>query len=290
MALPKIPIPKKYVPLIVAVVSGLLAVFLINIYIAQQSEEAKKSEEARRKDLLSVMVARVDIQAGTTIKENMVKEEIMHKSLAQPRVATSMDRVVDRIALAPIAKGEQILLNKVTLSGMETSLSSKVPKGKRAITIPVDNISSVGGMIRPGDHVDIVGLVPVPGLSAEGKQVTQLTSLPLFQDVTILAVGQEYTTVPGAQKGEKALSPIITLALPPEQANLVAFVQEQGKIRLILRSPEDAQVQPVVPATWEALFRMVMPERFIQPPVEPPKPKKQVEIYRGLQKEVKALE
>lgn len=288
MALPKITLPKKYLPLIVAIASGLLAVFLINIYITQQTEEAKKREAARQKNLVSVMVAKVDIPAGTTIKENMVKEEIINKSLTQPRVATSMDRVVDRIAIAPIAKGEQILLNKVTLSGMETSLSSKVPKGKRAITIPVDNISSVGGMIRPGDHVDIVGLVPIPGLGAEGK--AQMTSLPLFQDVTILAVGQEYTSIPGAQKGEKALSPIITLALPPEQANLVAFVLEQGKIRLILRSPEDAQVQPATPATWDALFRMVMPERFVQAPVEPPKPKKQVEIYRGLQKEVKALE
>jgi pilus assembly protein CpaB len=170
-------------------------------------------------------------------------------------------------------------------------LSTKVPKGKRAITVPVDNISSVGGMIRPGDHVDVMGMVPLPAMTADGKQVTQMTTMPLFQDVLVLAVGQEFTNVPGGEKKERVLSPVITLALQPQEANLIAFVQEQGKIRLILRSPEDTQVQPAMPASWDALLRTVMPQAFQQAGTkEIPKPKKTVEIYRGLQKEIKTLE
>ena len=82
---------------------------------------------------------------------------------------------------------------------------------------------------------------------------------------------------------------MITLALSVHEANLVAFVQEQGRIRLILRSPGDTQVQPVAPASWDTLFRTVMPQAFTQPQ-EAPKPQKKVEIYRGLQKEIKILE
>lgn len=286
--------PKKYLPLIIAGALGLIATFLINVYLKQKTQEAQQQVIATQKNLTTVVVARQDISSGTVIEENMLKEETVRKDMLQPRAAISIDRVANKITLAPISKGEQVLLNKLTISGLETSLSTKVPRGKRAITIPVDNISSVGGMIRPGDHVDVMGMVPVPAMTPEGKQVAQLSTMPLFQDVLVLAVGQEFTAaIPGAtgeKKGEKTLSPVITLALVPQEANLIAFVQEQGKIRLVLRSPEDTQVQPPVPASWDTLFRTVMPQAFQEQPKEAPKPKKTVEIYRGLNKEVKSLE
>lgn len=285
-----IQLPKKYLPLIVAGAAGLIAVLLINNLIQQKTEEAKKRAISAQKNLSTVVVARQDIPAGTALKESLLKEETVYKDMLQPRAAISIDRVIDKITLAPISKGEQVLLSKISLSGQEGSLSMKVPSGKRAITIPVDNISSVGGMVRPGDHVDIVGMVPIPAVNAEGKQVTQMTTMPLFQDVLVLAVGQEFTSIPGAKKEEKAVSAvIITLALSAQEANLIAFVQEQGKIRLILRSPGDTQVQPVAPASWDTLFRTVMPEAFTQPQ-EDTKSQKKVEIYRGLQKEIRTLE
>lgn len=283
-------IPKKHLPLIIATVTGIIAVALINRYIQQQVKIAREREAEQLKNLTTVVIAKVDIPAGTVLKEQMLKEETISRKLLQPKAATSIERVVDRFTLVPMSKGEQVLLNKVSITGLEGSLSMKVPAGKRAIAIPVDSLSSVGGMIRPGDHVDIVGLVPVPGVTAEGKQITQMTPMLLFQDVLILAVGQEFTTVPGAKKEERAVSPTVTVALTPHEANLVAFVQEQSKIRLILRSPGDTQTQPIPPATWETLFRTVMPQLVEKPPQPPSKPQRKVEIYRGLQKEIKTLE
>jgi len=285
-------LPKKYLPLIVAGASGLIAVLLINNLIQQKAEEAKKRAISTQQNLSTVVVARQDILAGTALKESLLKEETVYKDMLQPRAAISIDRVIDKITLVPISKGEQVLLNKISLSGQEGSLSMKVPSGKRAITIPVDNISSVGGMVRPGDHVDVVGMVPIPAVNAEGKQVMQMTTMPLFQDVLVLAVGQEFTSIPGTKKEEKtAATTVITLALSAQEANLIAFAQEQGRIRLILRSPGDTQVQPVAPASWDILFRTIMPQAFTQPAQqEAPKPQKKVEIYRGLKKEIKTLE
>ncbi len=283
---------KKYLPIIIAGISGLIAVFLINNYIQQKTEEAKKRVLLTQKNLATVVVAKQDILAGTALKESMLAEETVNRAIIQPRAAISIDRVVDKIAIVPISKGEQVLLNKVTISGQEGSLSMKVPSGKRAISVSLDNISSVGGMLRPGDHVDVVGMVPIPAVNAEGKQVNQLATMPLFQDVLILAVGQEFTSISSARKEERLASPVITLALSPQEANLIVFVQEQGKLRLILRSPEDTQVQRVAPASWETLFRTAMPEsaQKSQAQEEVRKPKRTVEIYRGLNKEVKPLE
>lgn len=286
---------RRYLPLIIGGVCGLIAVVLINNYIRQQTEEAKKIVAQSQKNLTTVVVAKQDIPAGATIKESMLAETTLNRNMVQPRSAISIDRVVDKVALAPISKGEQVLLNKVTVSGEVGSLAMKVPSGKRAVTVSVDNISSVGGMLRPGDHVDIVGMVPIPTMNAEGKQVNQLATMPLFQDVLILAVGQEFTNVQIARKEEKATSasPVITFALSPQEANLIVFVQEQGKIRLVLRSPGDTQTQQVAPASWETLFRTVMPQAFQQQEktaAAPLKPKKTVEIFHGLNKEVKVIE
>ncbi len=283
---------KKYLPIIIAGISGLIAVFLINNYIQQKTEEAKKRVLLTQKNLATVVVAKQDILAGTALKESMLAEETVNRAIIQPRAAISIDRVVDKIAIVPISKGEQVLLNKVTISGQEGSLSMKEPSGKRAISVSLDNISSGGGMLRPGDHVDVVGMVPIPAVNAEGKQVNQLATMPLFQDVLILAVGQEFTSISSARKEERLASPVITLALSPQEANLIFFVQQQAKLRLIYRSPVDKQVQRVAPASWETLFRTAMPEsaQKSQAQEEVRKPKRTVEIYRGLNKEVKPLE
>jgi len=285
---------KKYLPLIIAAALGLVATFLVNVYIQQQTDEARRGAVENQKSLSTVVVAIQDIGAGVSITEDMVKEETVNIGLLQPRAATAMDRVVGKISMAPISKGEQILLNKLTVSGQELNLSSKIPPGKRAITIPVDNISSVGGMIRPGDHVDIVGSIPIAVPGPDGKPVQQSTNMSLFQNVLVLAVGQDFTTIPGAKKEERAVSPIITFALSPQEANLITFIQEQGgRIRLILRSPQDTQVQPAAPASWDMVLKTVMPQAFQEQPQRPETakpPQKQVEIIRGLQRELRNLD
>lgn len=287
------PIPKKFIPLIIAVAAGILAMFLINSYLAQQTEEARKRAQKGEKESATVIVAGKDIPAGTVLNEGMLQMAKVHKSQLQPAAATSPESVLGKVLMAPAAQGEQILLNKLAMPQEIGTLSMRIPPGKRAITIVVDNIASVGGMIRPSDHVDVVGVVPMPVTTAEGKQVQQQATMPLFQNVVVLAVGQEFGPSAGGHREEKGASPNITLALSPQEANLIAFVQEQGKIRLILRSPRDTQVEPVVPASWDTLLRTVMPEKYRETGegvVEEVAPTgKKVEIYRGLQKEDKYL-
>jgi len=125
--------------------------------------------------------------------------------------------------------------------------------------------------------------------------------VPLFQNVLVLAVGRDL----GAQlssdsryRKEEAPaggSPLITLALTPQEANLMAFITEQGKVRLVLRSPADSKIEPIQPAGWESLFQYLIPQlpgqakeqaQEIMPEKEKPR---EVEIYRGLKRETIAV-
>ena len=298
---------KQKIILIAGIALGLIAVFMVNVYITQQRqmavEEAKRKVESIKADLQTnqtpVLMAKEDIPAGSQINPEKLEVKIVPNQFVQPQAVTSLDRIAGMLTIAPISKGEQVTLSKLSFKqAAGGGLAGVTPVGKRAITISVDNISSLAGMIKPGDYVDVIAAVPVP-VPVQGSQqvATQAAVIPLFQNVLILAVGQEINAVapPPQDQGRYASSQpqrenssVITLALTPQEANLIAFVQEQGKIRLILRSPADSQVQPQQPASWETLFQYIMPQNAaksgeVQETKVEEKP--YVEIYRGLNKE-----
>ncbi len=292
---------RQKIIIIIGVVLALVAAFMTKTYIDQQRqqviEEAKKRiatiQESIPKNQAKIVVAVKDIPKGTIINSDSLTTSVIPEQYVQPQAVSSPERIMGMVAILPIAKGEQITLTKLVQPRQLGGLAEGTPVGKRAITIAVDNIAGLAGMIKPGDYVDVIALLPVPVTTPEGKQANQVAVMPLFQNVLVLAVGQDTGAVTTAgrrqQEGEKRSenSPLITLALTPQEANLIAFVQEQGKIRLTLRSPADSQVQPLQPASWDTLFRYLMPQQqeSRQDAGGVSSPSEYIEIYRGLNKE-----
>lgn len=292
---------QRRLALILGIVLSFIAIFMVKLYTDQQRKvyqrEAAQRLAQERANQAAVLVAKEDIPRGIIIEPDMLETAIVPKEYVQPKAVNSLDRIGDMVTAAPISKGEQITLSKLVASQQQAtggSLAMATPVGKRAITISVDNIAALGWMIRPGDYVDVIGMIPT-AMSSGGKEITQVSMMPLFQNVLVLAVGQDLgvATVQSRryQKEEKKeVAPIITLALNPQEANLIAFVQEQGKIRLVLRSPSDSQLQTVPPANWETLLMYLTPQEALEKAISAKEkekaPTKTVEIYRGLQKEI----
>jgi len=301
---------QKKIYLIIGIALGILGILLLAVYLRAEKEkmadELKRAFQDERKNLESVVVAVEDISRGETIDSHMVGTEIIPGRYLQPDAAKSIKEVAGLKTIIAVRKGEQITFGKLAIlrRNDERTLSTTVPLGKRAITVKVDKISSVAGMIRAGDYVDVIALFPAPMRSVDGQQVTQTITLPLFQNVLVLAVGQEMY-----QKDEKEdggilsvlnlnkqkeqpvnsnLASLVTLALPPQESSYLSFVSEQGKIRLILRSPADAKTMQVPVANWESLFQYVNSMYPSQAKSTEEKikitPPRQVEIYRGLEK------
>lgn len=294
MRLPPIQLEKQKIILIVGIVLALLAVFMVAVYIDQQRKLAEQSAKDRWQKLqasqTSVLIAKRDIPAGGVIDPNALEIKIVPNQFVQPGAVTSLDRISGMTVTTPISKGEQIILSKLSFQPTG-SLAPNVPPGKRAITISIDNIASLAGLLKPGDYVDVIALLPIPTQTQEGKTTVKITTLQLFQKVLVLAVGKEMAQTSReeegsrysreAQRSSSDKAPLITLALSPQEANLIAFVQEQGKIKLVLRSPTDVKVEPIQPASWETLFSYIMPDQL----KEEPQAKGYLEIYRGLNKE-----
>lgn len=288
---------KQRIILIVGIVLAIVAVFMVKAYLDEQRRimvvNTKKTIETIQANQSSVLVAKQDIARGAVISPDSLEVAIVPNKFVQPQAVTSLDRIAGMMTTVPISKGEQISLSKLTFPKHAGALADVTPIGKRAISVTVDNIAALAGLLKAGDYVDVIAMVPIPVQTAEGKQSAQVAVVPLFQNVLVLAVGRDL----GAPKEERRYkqeearetNPAITLALTPQESSLIAFVQEQGKIRLVLRSPSDSQIEPVQPASWDTLFQYIMPKRQ-EPPkeeqkVEQPVPPGYVEVYRGLNKE-----
>lgn len=260
---------------IVAVVLGGFAVILTNVYLQQKAKKMRFEEAA-------ILVAAQEISKGALVEYEMVAFKTMPVPFIQPGALTAKEAVVGKTALATIMPGEQILSTKLAAPGAGLTLAGKTPPGKRAITISLENVSAVGGMVHPGDHVDILGVFANPPVT-----------LTLFQDILILAVGQEMVAGGEAARRKElpGVSPrgkdSITLALSPQEAQILSVAMEHGKISLTLRPrmevgrampPIDLSNLPAV-ITFQTLLQLYMriPTEDVQP---------QVEIIRGLKKEI----
>jgi pilus assembly protein CpaB len=229
----------------------------------------------------------------------MLETKVIPNRFVEPSAVTSLDRVSGMKVVVPIHKGEQITLNKLATVAQARgeSLAMATPVGKRAITISVDQITGLSGMIKPGDYVDVIALLPIPVQRGDNKQTTQVATIPLFQKVLVVAVGNELISGGSGSKRKHVISfgssrssakrkdtSIVTLALPPREASLLSFVAEQGRVRLVMRSPADAKVKLIPPANWQTLFQYIDSTLPKQPRPVVREPKK-IEIYRGLQKD-----
>ncbi|MFA5411592.1 MAG: Flp pilus assembly protein CpaB [Candidatus Omnitrophota bacterium] len=287
---------KQQVILIVGIALAILAVFMIKVYLDEQRKVIQEKERQRieriQANQTAVLVAKRDIPRGAVIEPDTLEAKIVPNQFVQPGAVTSLDRVSGMTTIAPIARDEQIILSKLTFQ-RASDLAGVTPAGKRAITISVDNVASLAGMLRAGDYVDVVTVVPVPMQTADGKPAAQITTFSLFQNIRVLAVGQQVAESAKEEtryrrEPEKETTPLITLALSPQEANIVAFIQEQqGRFRLVLRSPTDAKVEPVAPVDWPTVLQYVMPQSAKAK--EGPPPAGQVEIYRGLNRETVPL-
>jgi len=292
-------IEKQKLILISGIVLGVVAIVMTKMYLDQQQQaiqdKAKKEIANMQANQTSVLVAKQDIPKGVLIDANMFDTAIVPNKFVYPQAVTSLGRISGMVTMAPIAKGEQISLSKLTNTNIKQTngvdLSGITPAGKRAVSIPSDNIVSLSGMVKPGDYVDVLATLQVPVSGPGGQVASQMAVIPLFQNVLVLAVGQNTGANSSASRySEKEVSSgpaLITLALGPQEANLIVFVQEQGKVRLTMRSPADARVEPMAPAGWDTLFQYIMPQKKESSSVNVPvvDTTEYVEVIRGLNKD-----
>ncbi|SHI69344.1 Flp pilus assembly protein CpaB [Desulfofundulus thermosubterraneus] len=249
---------KKLVAL--AVILGLAASFTVYSYIK------KVEQEARQRRLAQVVVAVKDIPAREQITAEMVALKDVPVESIHPRAARKLEEVVGTVTLFPLVGGEPVLLSRLARPGEgRGGLAFQIPPGKRAVAISVDEVRSVGFLVKQGDTVDVLLKVPVKaGGTGSGSEEVPV-ALTILQNVEVLAVGRslEQPRVEAAGKeGENKQSPqqakevaTVTLAVEPEEAQVLLLASELGSVRLALRSPVDREKRVLEPIDTEKMIK-----------------------------------
>lgn len=224
--------------------AALFAVFLLYSYTQEKAAELNKRFGAKK----TVVIASKDILEMQTLDESMLELVEKPVNFLEPGVLSEVESLVGLVAMVPIQKGEQILKNKVVDPGPLTGLSVQVAPGKRAVTIPIDEVRGVGKLLKPGDRVDIVVAMDVGKGLNQSKEVKTL-----MQDVVILSTGLRVVNeIPrlyekeGQQgffrnlKGDTKFSSITIEAFPHEVQNIIYILSTSpGSLFLTLRHPSD---------------------------------------------------
>jgi pilus assembly protein CpaB len=140
-----------------------------------------------------------------------------------------------QFAVVPIAKGEQVLPNK--LSRNLPGFAGVVPEGMRIVTFSLDPAAAVGGHLKPGNHVDVIGT-----FDHQFKGAKRMTTVILSQNLLVTGVGDETTADRGRERTEGAASSggtMISLAVTPEDAVRLSLAEKEGSLKLSLRSLGD---------------------------------------------------
>ena len=251
---------KKFLFLGVGVILIVAAGFLLlnkggseNIPLPPQQSMGDYSAQPAQPAYSMIVVASQDITKNAVITPDMVKEKKVPGSTTLDGDMESKDAVIGKIATSDIVVGEKITRDKISVRPDVQKLSAKIPDGYRAVTIPIEKLASLEGMIHPEDKVDIIGTFPFTQ-NMGGQSVTQQGLVPRFENVEILAVGN--VILPFQQVANYGS---ITLALSPEESSLLLYAIQMGKIRLLLRSPEDTSVsRQRLPVTTEVLWQKLL--------------------------------
>lgn len=221
---------KGKTPLVVALVLGLLAGIVAYSAIKKREYDVRKGW-----DLTEVLVASDEITEGTELTPEMVARravpaQFVTSSVVRPENEGS---VLGAKVLVSLQRGDPILWSQFASTRSVDRLSKSVQKKLRAVTINVNKTSSVGGWVRPNDHVDVIGTFRDP---ATNEQV----AVTLMENVTVLATGKitGTTNVNLIPENQREYSDV-SLIVGPEEAEAVVLAAELGTLSLALRNEED---------------------------------------------------
>ncbi len=214
-----------------ALLAGVLAAWSAREHIQQRVE---RLEEQARVPMVSRIVAAHDLPVGARLEASHLAVRSFPAALVPgsslpPEAFTQVQGGVLR---APLSAGDPVLPVH-TFTTNQSAFSSQIALGRRAITLPVDRINSVSGLLEPGDLIDLY-------VSFEYQR--RMITAPLLQGVLVLATDTRTRDDPlaadaGGHPGSGYST--VTLDAAPEDAVKLVAARQSGTLTAVLRAALD---------------------------------------------------
>ncbi|MFT7460616.1 MAG: pilus assembly protein CpaB [Planctomycetota bacterium] len=246
--------------LIIGIVSGLVAVILLNLYIGDLEQGSSYLRLSPTSNIVK----------GDVIDESMLETEAFPKeyqSLKDVFITPSdMSLILGQSVVEDITPGSLLKYSHFTESE-NNSFSMTIQLGFRAVSIPITEVTAVNFFIEPGSNVDLLGTFnykrPAKKVSTETELpdsiardiVSRMETSTILQNVKVLALGRSTTRQAYLKRRDSGFR-TITFELSPSDAEKLDFARRQSKgpITLTLRNPQDTKEAQLDSANFESLL------------------------------------
>ena len=236
-------INRLWLLLILAIVLGMISVFLSSSYL--KTREINIAEELKKQmsggPTIEVLVSSRNLPLGTTVGDTLVKREVPLDLVDEDTLKPGDAALISGTKLTrPLRAGFPI--NTSYFVEKSQTFADVVEVGMRAITVEVDEINSMAQMVKPGNRVDLMLLATDRADPESGSEV-----LMVLQNVKVMATGQSVVAKQGNSRSKNPQAAMssqqtysnFTFEVSVQDAAIIALAQSTGKIRAILRNPQD---------------------------------------------------
>ena len=248
--------------LIAAALVGAIAAYALFTYVG--GIEDKANDEAERVKIFKIVQ---DIPKGTfgdeAVRQGWIEEDVIAKQYRPATAITQPSQIEGLVAISDLPANQVVVSQQFVDQALSLSTFSGLLKNNEvAVTISIDQVRGVAGLLVPGDFVnllvttsaDAAATTPEGGGAAPtGGEVYAQPARVLFQKVQILAVGQSRKLEPGETAATNAdgtpaasvTSGLITFAVPQVAAQQIASVE--GARYYLTLVAKDYQPAPLAP-------------------------------------------
>ena len=227
------------------------AIAAVLLFVTLRSGDGDGAATIAPVAMADVVVATQDISGNTKLTEGMIEVKSLPEDQLLAGVYTAIEAAVGLPVRYPLQAGEQVTASKVGLQAIadEKDLALVLDAGMRAFALSASEVTAVGGLLLPKNYVDVVAVFQTD----EGAIESVATVL---QNIQVLGVAQEAlepvpanvtdgdstgnggeTGIVGQRSAEVERQPrarSVTLAVTPDQVQLLAGLQSQDNVELWL--------------------------------------------------------
>jgi pilus assembly protein CpaB len=236
--------------LIAALAVAAVGTTMVYLYVNGVNDRALADQHP-----VQVLVATAPIAAGTTAAQaqsaGALEKRTVARSSVAPGALSTITPITDKVALAPIFVGEQIIEGKFGQPGSTSNLP--IPEGKLAVSVQLADPARVAGFVSPGSEVAI--FLTIGGGRGANGEVTRV----LLSKVQVIATGattvvSTTTTASGQTQTEELPKALLTLAVSQSEAQKVVYGSQHGQMYFGLLTPDSTIDRSDAGVTAENLF------------------------------------
>ncbi len=201
-----------YVLSFAALAGSLLITGAIFLLDGDQPQKQANTPEPGLKQAIEIIVPVHEIPEGTALNPQLFRRVSLPLAILPEKTIRSVEEVHGKFARTILVASMPITEAYLRATPAINEVIAKIPKGYRAVSIRVDDRSSIQGWAEPGAHVDVLWNTNLKGKPA---------LVPLVRNAAILAV-------------ERETSPNSGRVAPPSGLTLLVSVDDAKKIDFAL--------------------------------------------------------